>query len=97
MACIVNAIVVHPEDVSQVISAATDGTVNQINTRKIPISSVSSHNNSHHNNVHKLLTDSDVLPIFQREVAMLGLDCDASSRQLLVTCEFGEMFRFSLR
>lgn len=46
---------------------------------------------------HRLFTETEVFSILQRDVAILYLDCDASSRNLLVNSEFGQVLRFSLR
>eukprot|EP01033_Poteriospumella_lacustris_P003088 gene3088-2263_t len=91
----VNAVVVHPYDSNTVISASTDGYIKQTNTRKMPTSApinVFAATNHHH-----LLTESDVIPLFQQEFAMIGLDSHPSSQTLLVTAEFGQVFRFTVQ
>lgn len=90
-----NAVVVHPYDSNTVISASTDGYIKQTNTRKMPTSApinVFAATNHHH-----LLTESDVIPLFQQEFAMIGLDSHPSSQTLLVTAEFGQVFRFTVQ
>lgn len=91
---IVNSIVIHPDDVAQVISASTDGMVKQTNTRKMPTTApVTVYATSDHH----LLTDIDVFTLFQRDFSINSLDCDSPSRSILVNAEFGQMFRLSMR
>ena len=93
-----NSICVHPDDASQVISASSDGTIKQTNIRKLPTTvplNVFTVPNSQ--NDHKLYTETDVVPVLAREVAMVGIDCDVASRSVLVNTEFGEVFYFSIR
>lgn len=95
---LVNSICVHPDDASQVISASSDGTIKQTNIRKLPTTvPVNVFTVPNTQNDHKLYTETDVVPIFTREVAMVGIDCDVTSRSVLVNSEFGEVFYFAMR